>query len=81
MEHGLLVMYQMSDLRGVCTGCQCLVSVRFSTAPRLEMKNVGYNDWDLDMQFGESINYLCSEHDFCGERCDGSTLCPQAIVK
>jgi hypothetical protein len=68
--------------QGVCCTCQITVDL-VSAHGRIfrEMSEHGYEQEDVLREFGESAYYLCAEHDSFGERCEGSNMVPQVILK
>lgn len=66
--------------RGICTCCQAEVPIYASSLARKEEEDRGYDQREIDMTYGESINYLVEQHDFYGELCEGSGQIPQAVL-
>lgn len=69
-------------MKGICCGCQG--SVELVSAQRRELSLVDYTDDQISDEcrwLGESVDYLVIEHEFCGERCDGSGQVPQVVLK
>lgn len=62
--------------KGICCGCHSPVPIVPSPIPRLEVDS----DYP-ELEYGESINYICVDHDFYGATCDGSGQMPQAVCK
>jgi hypothetical protein len=65
---------------GICTVCESRVAIVRSDIARKEERERGLDDWEIDMQYGDSINFLVMTHEFCGERCDGSQQIPQTVL-
>jgi len=66
-------------MQGICCSCQCVVPVRSSSRGRLELLEIGQENEDIDLHYGESINYVCAEHNAFGPRCEGVGMVPQTV--
>lgn len=70
-------------MQGVCCVCQETHPVSYSSLPRLELQDIGWDDEDIDnpaIGFGEEINYVLDSHDSYGKHCTGSYQIPQALI-
>ena len=65
---------------GICCVCQCAVPLQPSPIPRQQELDRGLDDWDINREYGESINYVVIDHIFYGQKCDGSGQIPQALI-
>jgi hypothetical protein len=65
--------------KGVCCTCQAVHPLVTSSLPSYQMRELLGGDDDFD--FGDSINYVMAEHDFCGQRCEGVNMCPQTVTE
>lgn len=67
--------------KGICCVCESEVPITSSSLPRDEVKREqGWDDFDIDHEYGETINFICIDHDFCGQRCEGIGQIPQFIL-
>lgn len=68
-------------MQGICCGCQSPQDIQLSNLPANQMADLGWDAEDMDRCFGDDHRYVVMEHDFHGQRCDGSGLVPQAIIR
>jgi hypothetical protein len=66
--------------KGICCGCQSEVAIQPCGLPRQEERERGFDDDDINMTYGTSIDFVVVEHSFFGEHCEGSGQIPQVIV-
>ena len=66
---------------GICSCCEQKVCIERSPIPRQQELDMGYEDFEISMTYGESINFICSPHDCWGVPCEGSGQIPQAVIK
>lgn len=69
----------MDSKYGMCCGCEAKQPLVRSSSARQEERERGFDDWEIDQQYGESIDYIVASHDFYGSHCDGSGQIPQVI--
>lgn len=68
-------------MRGICCGCQSPVDLQYSSLPLHQLLELGQDEEEIHREYGDSISYVCVSHDAWGERCDGSGLVPQVVLK
>lgn len=68
-------------MTGICCTCQQEVPIYTSYIPRNEERERGLEDFEIDMQYGPSIDYLCESHHPWGELCEGTGQIPQFVLK
>jgi hypothetical protein len=66
--------------KGICSVCQSEVPINHSSIPSDEERKRGMEDYEISMTYGENINFICIDHEFYGEKCDGSGQIPQFII-
>ena len=66
---------------GICCVCQSRIPINKSSLPREEeLAHYDNDEFFVDMQYGDCINYVMIDHDFFGEKCSGSGQIPQFLV-
>ena len=68
-------------MKGICSVCQTVQPIVNSPTPSMQMEKLGYDDYEMERQFGESIYFLVVSHEFYGEHCDGSNQIPETVLK
>ncbi len=74
-------MNQTRTKQGVCSVCECAVPLQPSSAALIAEHERGYDDWMINREYGDAINYICVDHTFYGEHCEGSGQIPQVVCK
>lgn len=67
-------------MQGICAVCGQEVALERSFIPRQDERDRGFDDWEIDMTYGESINYLVITHEICEVLCEGSGQIPQTVI-
>ena len=68
-------------MKGICPVCQGVQEIEFSPVPRQQEEARGLEWEDIEMTYGDDINYVVVPHVFYGVDCEGSGQIPQGIIK
>jgi hypothetical protein len=68
-------------MSGICCVCEEKQSIIYSPLPRQEEKDRGLDNFEINMTYGENINFIVEPHDFYGQPCSGSGQIPQFILR
>ncbi len=66
---------------GVCCACQSVVPLTRSEIPLQQELARGWDREMCEMEYGDSIHYICVSHEFYGEPCEGTGQIPQCVLK
>lgn len=54
-------------MKGICCVCQCEVDISQSRLAYQQVEEMGWEHWQIEQEYGNSIHYLCDPHQAWGE--------------